>query len=403
MNKTQENDEPTNSGKWKLPFSGKLKIDFFFLFAVIALLNFVIWTVGWLLCGDNFSHPKDWLLFWNTANLTASGDFDKLYPGITPNLPFVYPPYFPFFSYFLSFLTRSHAYIAIVIFSSTMMILALLVLRKISKINRSDFLKFSIISLSSASWLLIPPLGHISSLYLFLICAGLKLRMLQKPRCSGLILSLLMLKPNIGIIFPCLFLLHSELRMLMGWGVGFGSLLLLPFCFSKSLWGNYLAATSKIGSLISIIPPWKHHTLHAFIRSILPLNFQEYVFGAWIICIVPLVFLCFYVWYKCKNSESCFPRLFGIATLTIIVCNPYFHHYDAILVTLPAYIWFTNKEQYHRNGLYRIIGLGFLLAFMIQQVSVLYIQDGLSLVSLPLTIALIADSTDLMTCGVAHH
>ncbi len=373
------------------------KVDFFSLFTIFAIINSATFTFSWLFHVDNLSQPKDWLLFWDTGNLIASGSFDKIYPGVTPNLPFIYPPYFLFLVYPLHYLSKPFGYIAIVAFSIMMLLLAFWVMSSIVKLSRPAFLKLCIIILSSASWIIMLPLGHFSSLYLFLICAGLKLCTSKMPWQAGGVLSLLMLKPNIGIIFPFLFLLRREFKLLTGWVVGIGTLCLLSIFVFKYTWWNYISASTTINSILAQIQPWKQHTLHAFLRSFLNSNSQGFVFWAWVASVSPLIGLCFYTWYTSKERNDHYPRLFGIATLAIIVCNPYLNHYDAIIAALPAALWFSNKNQYYFRFSHGLIGAFLFLAYLIQQVSVLYVQKGLSLVSVPLTFCLIVDCFDLIS------
>jgi hypothetical protein len=241
------------------------------------------------------------------------------------------------------------------------------------------------------------PLGQFSTLYLFLICAGLKLRMLKFSWLAGAVLSFLMLKPNIGIIFPFLFLFRSEFKLLSGWVFGIGSLLLSSILIFKSIWLDYFSISTTIGSIIGQIPSWKHHTLHAFLRSIFESNTIEFVFGVWALSAFPLIVLCFYTWYITKECDYYYPRLFAIATLAIIVCNPYLHHYDVIIAALPTFAWFSNRERYYFRLSYPLIGVSFFLAYLIQQISTLYIQKGFSLVSIPLTLCLLVDCFDLIS------
>jgi hypothetical protein len=174
------------------------------------------------------------------------------------------------------------------------------------------------------------------------------------------------------------------------------SIFTIHFVF-KNIWWDYISASTEINSIIAQIPPWKQHTLHAFLRSFINSNTQEFVFWAWVASVFPLIGLCLYTWYTTKECNDYYPRLFGIATLAIIVCNPYLHHYDAIMAALPAVLWFSNKDQYYFRFSYGLIGVFLFLAYLIQQVSVLYIHKGLSLVSVPLTLCLIVDCFDLIS------
>ena len=373
------------------------KMDLLAVITVFAAINYAIYTLSWLIYTDNMSHPKDWLMFWDTSNLITYTKLGKIYPGVTPSLPFIYPPPFLFLIYPLKYLSKPFGYMTIIVFSVTMLISAFRVMGSIFKLRRSDFLCLCIIILSSASWIIMLPLGHFSSLYLFLVCAGLKLRELRMPWRSGLVLSLLMLKPNIGIMFPFLFLLRRDFKLVAGWVAGMGALISFSVLAFKSVWSDYFASMTTLNTIIGETLPWKHHTLHALLRSLLPSSDPQLLLWVWISTVIPLILLCAYAWYSSKDCTEHYPRLFGIAILTTITCNPYFHHYDAILAALPAFTWFSNKHKYHFGFSYGVIGASLVLAYLVQQISVFYVQRGPSLVSIPLALYLVIDCLDLIS------
>ena len=185
--------------------------------------------------------------------------------------------------------------------------------------------------------------------------------------------------------------------MLTGWVFGAGSLFFLSYFIFKSTWHDYIYYSFTINSIIEQIPPWKHHTLLAFLRSISDLHGQESIFKAWFFSSVPLIALCSYTWYVSRKSNEYLPRLFGIAAITIIVCSPHLHHYDAIIAALYAFTWFSNKDKYYFKFSYPIIGVSLLFAYLMQQISILYIQKGISLVSIPVALCLLVDCFDLIS------
>jgi hypothetical protein len=373
------------------------KISWSSLLAVAAFIYFAVWTLSWLIYTDNIRGVHDWILFWDTSNLMASGSYDKIYPGVTPGFPFLYPPYFLFLIYPLAYLSKQHAYTLIVTFSSAMMILSFIVFNMIAPWSRSYLLKIFIIVLSSASWIIMLPLGHFSGLYLFLASAALLWRMRNKSWQAGVVLSLLMMKPNIGCLVPLLLLTRREWSMLWGWFAGFGSLVLLSLLFGNSIWADYLRITMTLDTIISQVPAWKQHTLYALWHSTLPQYLQQYVWHLWVISTTLLVGLCSYVWYVTKKEDKYYPRLFSLGLLTIIVSTPNLHYYDAILAAFPAVMWFTNSNGHYSKISSIIIGASIFSAYVIQQISVLYLQRGISLVGIPLTIWLIADAYDLLS------
>src|SRR5262249_35818624 len=161
----------------------------------------------------------------DTARLFLSSRINEIYPGVTKNLPFFYPPYFIPLLAPLGLVSRPGAY-AIMVFSMfAAFAAALWMLRYLLPSNGPSYAAGVLVVLSSASWSTAVILGHFSALGLFIVVSGLFLWSRNQRLFAGFVLSLLMFKPNLGLAFPLFVLVRRQWPVLAGWTCGLALLL----------------------------------------------------------------------------------------------------------------------------------------------------------------------------------
>src|SRR5439155_5174884 len=79
-------------------------------------------------------------------------------------------------------------------------------------------------------------IGQISGVLSLILAASLWAWRRRRPVTTGLLLSLLFIKPNLAIFFPPVCLLARQWRVLAGVGVGGGLLLVAPFPLGLERW-----------------------------------------------------------------------------------------------------------------------------------------------------------------------
>ena len=362
----------------------------------LALANVMFWTFFWVGHVTNGAE-RDWSLFHDTARLVLAGRPDEIYPGHTRGLPFLHPPYFiwPFVP--LGLLSRTGGYLVCTLSTVLAMAGALGLMRRALPGDRKRFAVGTLVVLGSVSWTAMIGLGQVSSWYLLILCGSLSLWMRGEGVWAGAVVSLMMLKPNLGAAFPLIFLARRQPKLLGGWLAGFLLLLGSTLPFGPDIWTHYLHSMRSLSSIIDKIPVWRQHTVLAFWRSFI--HSPSLLAKLWVASTVPLVAATGWAWLKTDLAPKNLPRLFGVTVLMIVTCSPYLHHYDALLLALPGLVWHLDKDGYRSATLHRVSGGALLAAYLIQQVSVWLVQGGWSLVGPALAVWLVADVLDLVATG----
>ncbi|MEP6653103.1 MAG: glycosyltransferase family 87 protein, partial [Myxococcales bacterium] len=321
----------------------------------------------------------------------------EIYPGHTQGLPFLHPPYFVWVILPFGLLSRTGGYLASAAAAIFAMALAMWLLRRVLPGDRKRFGWAVLAVLGSASWTVALVLGQPSAWYLLFICATLFLWTRGQPVWAGMVISLMMLKPNVGLVFPLLFVVRGERRLLLGWLAGFSVLLLSTIPLGATVWRGYLEGMRTVSGIVDQIPTWRQHTIAAFWRSFV--HGPRLRTALWLACALPLAAVTGWAWLKADRKRSALPRLLGITVLLAVTCSPYLHHYDAIIVALPGMVWYLDPGSFRSTILRHVCGAALLAAYLIQQVSLWGMQGGLSLVGPALAVWLVADALDLATTG----
>lgn len=361
-------------------------------FPWLALPNAALWTLLWLRQATDGAQ-RDWRHFHDTARLILAGRANEIYPGYTPGLPFLHPPYavWPFVPF--GWLSRTGGYLACMLSTVLAMAGALWLLRRALPADRRRFAVGVLVILGSASWTATLALGQVSAWYLLILCACLSLWMRGERGWAGAVVSLLMLKPNLGAVFPMIFLARRQWRLLGGWLAGVVLLLGSTLPLGPGVWGHYFESMRSVSGLIDRIPVWKQHTMLAFWRSFVH---APRVLGIlWLASAIPLAAATGWTWLRSDLSAQNLPRLFGVTVLMIVTCSPYLHHYDALLLALPGLVWYLERDRYRSATLHRLCGAALLAAYLIQYASLWLLDRGWSLVGPALAVWLVAEILDL--------
>ncbi len=371
-------------------------IDWLFVLAVVGAVYWVVMVLGWAVFIDKFTEPRDWIMFHDAAQVAGTGDWARVYPGITPGLPFIYPPYALFLLWPLKFLTPAQTLTSIVLVSLLLLAAsARLLADAVPGRGRTVACLFAI-GLGSESARLMTTLGQPAPLFLFLLCAAFRLSQVGRPFTAGAVLALVMLKPNLGGLFVPLLLAAGDFRMAGGWAAGFLTLAGGPWFLHPQVWPAYREAMQAVPAVIAAIPPWRHHTVHAFLRSLLEPGHPGLVTPLWLATAIPLVLLTAWAWRVSRPAAGADRlRLWGLAALTAVVASPYLHHYDAIILLLPAVAW-SAGASFRFSATPRLLGALMMLAFLLQVITCRLVQGGLSPVGPVLAICLAVDGADLI-------
>jgi hypothetical protein len=367
-----------------------------FAFLVLGSISF-FWAYDLIISRFECTLHQDWVMFHDTARLLFSSRVHEIYPGVTTNLPFFYPPYFIPLIAPLGFFSRTWAYVTLALSMIVAMSAAVCILRILLPSKASSFSAGVLVVLSSASWNTMIILGHLSALYLLVVVTVLLLLTRGHRMLAGAVMSLLMFKPNLGLIFPALFVVQRQWSLVAGWACGFALLLSSTVPIGLDIWVDYFSSyRSLAAALRAEIPMWKQQTIYAFWRTALGMSQSPRLVALWAISTLPLFAATVAVWIKVKPDSRHLPRLFGIAVLAAVCCNAYLFVYDGLLLALPGIVWHLHRAQYRSTACHWTAGMALLVIYVWQHVGTWFVHGAWPLVGPAAGVWLIAEAWDLV-------
>ena len=305
---------------------------------------------------------NDWAHLKRVADHFVAGDTARLYDvgpgGLHPDYFWRYPPFDLYVIAPLAWLSPIQAYLILAGLGIAGWVYGCIRLRRLLTAENDlqyPIMWFSAIALS-APVLSTAVTGQSGGLLVLLLVAALT-RFVEGRRIAGwLLLGLLALKPNWGIFFGVYALFRRE--YLGAASVLFVTLLLcvasLPL--GESLWHDFFAnALSSFQSTSVNYPYYKLASLKGWLNSL----FGDSGTTVWIPCVCALVWVAAKVW-RGPASEQ---RKFSAAVLLLVAANPYFFFYDALVLLIPASVWWAERRHL-RPWANKAIGSGITIVWL---------------------------------------
>ena len=364
---------------------------------ILFFSNSSLWVCRVLVTRFECTLGADWVMFHDTARLVLSSRWGEIYPGVTPRYPFFYPPYFLPFVVPLGWFSRSWAYVLVVLAMAGAMTASFSALRLVLPAKTPSYATGVLVVLSSASWSVMFVAGQLSASYLLILVLGLVLWSRNSRLAAGAVLSLMMFKPNLGLVFPPIFLARRQWALLAGWTAAFLLLVTTTFPLGVGIWIDYLGSFRTLADTVAgRIPMWKQQTIYAFWRTALGAPGAPKVLTLWALSALPLGVVTAAAWLKAPLDSRHLPRLFGITVLALVCCNTYLFLYDGLLLALPGMVWYMQRDHYRSATCHRIGGAALLFVYVWQHLTTWVLQGGWALVGPAVGVWLIAEAWDLI-------
>ncbi|MBN1513845.1 MAG: DUF2029 domain-containing protein [Phycisphaerae bacterium] len=347
---------------------------------------------------------RDWTAFHRAGRMLPHGDTRDIYAGsFDTQYPFLYPPYVLYACVPVGLLPDAAAYGLIVGVDILALVLSLWLLHRWAPGHRGEYVTAALVVLASAPWNGVVIVGQVTPLLVLSLVAGFACWAGGRGLAAGLCLSLLMVKPNLGLIVACVAAVRGGRRMALGLAVGAAALLLATVPLGWSAWHDWFAASTRMASLVSgaTMDLWKHQTVLAFWLTLLGDQVsRSAVRVLWAISIAPMVVGLGCVWWRVWRPQR-LPRLLGVTVLFLIAANPYAYFYDGLLLLIPAVIWYVRSEEYADRVCHRVAGLALAAVFAWQHVSLFGLKGcvPLSLTGVFLVVWFAAEVVDLLRAG----
>jgi hypothetical protein len=374
--------------------------------AVAAIVfGLSMWVQTLRQAGDDPSIlDRDWVAFHRAGKLMVSGDWLEIYPGsFDGHYPFPYPPFFMYVCAPLGVLPPWGAYAACVIGATVAMLAALRVLRGWLPGQPGQWVTAGLAALASAPWLGIVVVGQFCSWYVLALATAFASWQRGRMITAGLLLSLLMAKPNIGLIVAVAAVAMGGVRVAAGVVIGLVVLVASSLPLGLDMWPDYVDASVRMTELTSgsSMELWKHQTLFAFWSTVFgPTASIGWVRLVWIISLLPMAVGAFALWRRRRSADQ-LPRILSVIVLGLVACNPYIYFYDGLLLMLPGVIWYVRRDSYAVPWCHRAAGLCLLFIYAWQHLSlfVLKAEGHLALTGVGVYVWFMLEVYDLVRGG----
>ncbi len=353
------------------------------LIRVVAACLIAFFVTAWVrtaltAADDPAVLSRDWTAFHQAAQLLLAGQADEVYArSLDTPLPFAYPPFVLYLLAPLGVLGPVAAYVACTVAGVLIVVATLVLLRRLLPAPPGEHLTVTFVALASAPWIATIIVGQLTPVYLFALVAGFLLLKRGRPVRGGLLLSLLLIKPNFGIVLAGALLWQRRYRALGGFVSGSVALCVASLPLGIAIWSEYLAASRFMVDALhnGAIPMWKQQTLLAALTTLLPNVDPAAVRSLWAVLCAGLV-MCLAAVFRQRVVRRDLPRLLAVTVLIMVACNPYTYFYDALLLLMPAGVWYLDRARYAGGRTHGLVGCCILATFVLQHVG-LFVWPGM--------------------------
>ena len=372
--------------------------DFVHLIGLGIFLVFLGCWVASIYMTPNVVLRRDWQAFDIAASEYWSQGNPRLYQDASEtDLHFLYPPFVLIWIMPLAWLPVLPSYLLCAAAAGTCLGLALWCLfRFVTGPTAKQRIVLSL-TLCSAPCIALLPTAQFSALYLLVVLASFLTWQRERYCVTGLILSVLNVKPNLAIPIIIVVLATRHWRLFWGWSLGSLSLIATSLPLGPELWADYFAAVQNMTELSQrgLIPMDKQITLYSLLFYLLGDN-HVWAKIVWAVLIIPLGVALLKCWWRPGCLQN-LPRLLSLTVLFSVVANPYLFFYDGLLLAIPAATWYLHQSTYGSRR--RHFACGVMLAASYLWLFNLFVYSSplpLFVVSCPLFIWLMIDSCDYL-------
>ena len=178
------------------------------------------------------------------------------------------------------------------------------------------------------------------------------------PACA--VLGLLAIKPNWGIVFGLMAIVRGKWKGAAAMAGVALSLCLLTIPLGLQLWTDFVGISMANADLFANYDSYKLITVRGFIEGVFGRTSATLI--VWEAVAVVLVCAALRAW----RTHSSPLRHLSIAVLLAIAANPYAQFYDALVLAVPATVWWAERAQWNRRP-WLVVGTMLAVAWCVEQ------------------------------------
>lgn len=306
----------------------------------------IIFPVLWLVViAQDGPRQIDWRHFQVAAEQFVSGNWADLYTerldAVHPGYFWRYPPYALYLVAPLAWMTPGWAYGLLAGVVVTSLAAAMVLLARLTRPSEVEaWVLATALSAPALSTLIT---GQISALLLLCVVAAAVLWTRGRVVAACAVLGLLAIKPNLGIFFGAYVIVRREWRGAAAMVAVVIGMCALALPLGSELWADFIRVSLSNVNVIAQYDPYKMITLRAFLGTV----FGDGRIALMLWGVISAVLLAASAWvWRIPGSPV---RNLGLVVLLAIAANPYAFFYDALLLVVPATVWWTERDTWRRN------------------------------------------------------
>jgi hypothetical protein len=315
------------------------------LFPLLAM--HAIFPVMWLITlARNGPVPNDWLLLKTVADRFVAGDWSHLYAtgehALRPGYFWLYPPFALYVVAPLAWLSDVWAYALLASVEVMALAASLWLLRRLEPFGRMrrEWLLAIVLSAPALSTIVT---GQSSALIMLCVVGAATLWTRGQVIQACALLGLLAIKPNWGIVFGVLAIVRGEWK---GAAAMAGVALLLcalTLPLGLQVWADFLSVSMANADIFANYESQKLITVRGFLEGMLGKNGLTPIL--WACAAAGLIVAAVLAW----RAPGPPLRHLGVGLLLAVAANPYAQFYDALVLAVPATVWWAERDRWRRG------------------------------------------------------
>jgi len=304
----------------------------------------VIFPLMWLIMVvRNGPVHNDWFHLKIVADHFVAGDWTGLYAtgegALNPGYFWRYPPFALYLVAPLAWLPEGWAYTLLAGVEVAALATSLWLLRRFEPghLTRAEWALAIVLSAPALTTIVT---GQSSALLMLCVVGAASLWSRGRVIAASALLGFLAIKPNWGIVFGLLAIARGEWKGAATMAGVAILLCVLSLPLGLQLWADFLGPTTAHAFVLADVDAQKLITFRAFLEGLLGKG--DLALILWAIAAAGLTVAAVLAW----RAPGPPLRHLGIGLLLAVAANPYAFFYDALVLAIPATVWFAERDRW---------------------------------------------------------
>lgn len=314
-----------------------------FPFLMVHVVFPVMWLIGVV---RNGPPSNDWRHLKIVADHFVAGDWSRLYAvgeqALNPGFFWRYPPFALYIVAPLAWLPNAWAYALMAGVEVAALAASLWLLRRLVPFRRArgEWLLAIVFSAPALSTIVT---GQNSALIMLCVVGAASLWTRGQVIGACALLGLLAIKPNWGIVFGLVAVARGEWKGAAAMAGVALLLCLLSLPLGLQLWRDFLGPSTAHAFALADYDVQKLITVRAVLEGVLGRG--DLTLILWVLTAAGLTVMAVLAW----RAPGPPLRHLGIAVLLAVAANPYAFFYDALVLAVPATVWWAERDRWQRR------------------------------------------------------